>query len=137
MHSGSATQASNVLQQLRSSHLKQAFVSVEPLHCWSSTSLNGGGSPAGFGHDAQAFRLQEKSVRYNNALVVLDATGGGGGGKTDDDIVKIYRDTIPNSKSVFLPWQNKQEAKNTARLPRRLKNYWPQRNAANSPRNNS
>ena len=66
--------------------------------------------PLGMKHADQARELASLSKRYNDALVCLDSTGGGGGGKKPaDQVAGVYRDVIPNSRPVFMPWQTKGE----------------------------
>lgn len=66
--------------------------------------------PLGMSHDNQARRCSSLATFWNNALVVLDATGGGGGSRSPtDEIVRLYCQHVKNTKTVYLnPW-NKQE----------------------------
>ena len=64
--------------------------------------------PLGMEHALQARRAAEISRTWNDALVVLDATGGGAPAKgKGDEYIKLYREACKRHRMLYQTWQNK------------------------------
>ncbi len=63
--------------------------------------------PKGLDHAVQARRAGELAREWNDALVVIDATGGGAPAKgKGDEYVQLYKAACPNHRLLYQVWQN-------------------------------